>query len=242
MNDELMRKAREATRSVSSVQEELDRERDICLALTNDHCDLENEVKRLRQRIVKLNDTIVELKGSIMVFCRVRPVGQREVEELDITQAEIDRLVHYPDYNLIDFKQNTFEYDRVFSPASTQEVIYDEVEPFVRSAMGGVNLRALSTILHLSEVDDKYATTVTMSMLEVYNEKIRDLLTLDEETVDLDVRMGKTGTYVDGLGEYPIRTLDDALETIGRGAANRMVASNHVNEHSSRSHLVSLIK
>ena len=37
----------------------------------------------------------------------------------------------------------------------------------------GVNLRALSTIIHQSEVDDKYTTTVSMSMLEVYNEKIR---------------------------------------------------------------------
>lgn len=37
----------------------------------------------------------------------------------------------------------------------------------------GVNLRALSTILQLSATDDAYATTVSMSMLEVYNEKIR---------------------------------------------------------------------
>ena len=37
----------------------------------------------------------------------------------------------------------------------------------------GVNLRALSTILHLSATDDNYVTDVSMSMLEVYNEKIR---------------------------------------------------------------------
>ena len=56
------------------------------------------------------------------------------------------------------------------------------------------------------------------------------------------MRVGKLGTYVDGLSEWPIRNMEDALATIARGAANRMVASNHVNEHSSRSHLVSLIK
>jgi hypothetical protein len=127
-------------------------------------------------------------------------------------------------------------------------------------------MRALSTILHLSATDDNYATTVNMSMLEVYNEKIRcclfshhvaatvavevwhdvmwyrDLLNLEDEAADLDVRMGKQGTYVDGLSEWPVANMEDALATIGRGASNRMVASNHVNEHSSRSHLVTLIK
>ena len=136
-NEELVRQARESHRSVAGVQEELDRERDICLALTNDYREQEAEVKRLRQRIIKLNDSIVELKGSIMVFCRVRPLGQHEIEDMDLAQTDIDRLVHYPDYNLIDFKQTSFEFDRVFSPASTQEPIYDEVEPFVRSALNG---------------------------------------------------------------------------------------------------------
>jgi kinesin family member C2/C3 len=136
-NEAMKRKMREAKSSVSGVQAELDRERDICLALTNEFKLLEDEVKTLRKRIVKLNDMIVELKGSIMVFCRVRPVGRHEIEDLQVTQADIDRLVRYPDYNLIDFKQTDFEYDRVFTPASTQESIYDEVEPFVRSAMGG---------------------------------------------------------------------------------------------------------
>ena len=66
---------------------------------------------------------------------------------------------------------------------------------------------------------------------------------VDVEGVDnLDVRMGKQGTYVDGLTDWPIKTMEDALETIGRGASNRRVASNGVNEHSSRSHLVTLIK
>lgn len=67
-------------------------------------------------------------------------------------------------------------------------------------------------------------------------------MNLDEEVADLDVRMGKQGTYVDGLSEWPVSCMEDALATIGRGASNRMVASNHVNEHSSRSHLVTLIK
>lgn len=58
----------------------------------------------------------------------------------------------------------------------------------------------------------------------------------------LEIRVGKTGTFVNELSEWPVRCLEEALSLIDRGSSNRHVASNNVNEHSSRSHLVLIIK
>ena len=65
---------------------------------------------------------------------------------------------------------------------------------------------------------------------------------MDLSGEDLEVRLGKQGTYVHNLSEWPVKTVDDALELFARGQSNRQVASNNVNEHSSRSHLVILVK
>jgi kinesin family protein C2/C3 len=102
---------------------------------------------------------------------------------------------------------------------------------------------------------------VTVSVLEIYNEKIRDLLLTErdirklEETAedgsgtgggqeksrDLDIRIGKNGVFVEGLRERTVRSLTDVQSLISLANSNRQTASNNVNEHSSRSHLVVIV-
>ena len=146
----LENKVSEYKRAKSKLAIDLEREKDTSARLKSDldevrgsaesvqsiNENLTTMVKALTARIKKLNEIIVELKGSIRVFCRVRPVEFTE----DCVESEIDELVQYPDYNLIDFKKSSFEFDQVFAPSSSQETIYEEVEPFVRSAMGGLRV------------------------------------------------------------------------------------------------------
>lgn len=107
----------------------------------------------------------------------------------------------------------------------------------------GVNYRALKSILDLSRGTDEYKTDIHISMLEVYNETIWDLLSMESSADDaLDVRVGKQGVYVDMLSEWPVRCIEEALSIIDRGSDNRRTASNNVNERSSRSHLVVMVK
>lgn len=70
----------------------------------------------------------------------------------------------------------------------------------------------------------------------------RDLLTLELNADDLDIRIGKQGTFVNNLSEWPVRCVEESFSLMDRGAINRHTASNNVNEHSSRSHLVTIIK
>lgn len=81
---------------------------------------------------------------------------------------------------------------------------------------------------------------VCVSSLFIFVFIHRDLLDLSGD--DLEVRLGKQGTHVHNLSEWRVRTVDEALELFSRGQSNRQVASNNVNEHSSRSHLVILVK
>jgi len=81
----------------------------------------------------------------------------------------------------------------------------------------GVNFRALQSIFRIAaeESADGWQTKVSISMLEVYNEKIRDLLAVqatraanlakaDFDFTDLEVRLGKQGVYVEHLREIGI--------------------------------------
>lgn len=107
----------------------------------------------------------------------------------------------------------------------------------------GVNYRALKSILDLARGSDEFKTDVHISMLEVYNETIRDLLSMESSIDDsLDIRVGKQGVYVDMLSEWPVRCVEEAVSIIERGSDNRKTASNNVNERSSRSHLVVTVK
>ncbi len=72
----------------------------------------------------------------------------------------------------------------------------------------------------------------------------RDLLSLESNPTEesLEIRIGKQGTFVNNLSEWPIRCTEEAISLMERGMISRHVASNNFNEHSSRSHLVTLVK
>lgn len=91
-----------------------------------------------------------------------------------------------------------------------------------------------------------------MSYLEIYNEKVRDLLrgnnsggkkTNGAKEQTLKVREHpKTGVYVQDLSQHTVGNYDDIRELIARGNINRTTASTNMNDVSSRSHAIFTIK
>ena len=71
---------------------------------------------------------------------------------------------------------------------------------------------------------------------------IRDLLSLVATDDPLEVRVGRNGTYIDGLSEWPIRCIEEAVSLMTRAANNRAVGHADPDLHCTRSHLVHLIK
>ncbi|KAJ5818863.1 hypothetical protein N7474_004454 [Penicillium riverlandense] len=87
--------------------------------------------------------------------------------------------------------------------------------------------------------EDKNLTcTVEVSYLEIYNERVRDLLNPSNKG-NLKVREHpSTGPYVEDLAKLVVRTFDEIENLMDEGNKARTVAATNMNETSSRSHAV----
>ena len=80
---------------------------------------------------------------------------------------------------------------------------------------------------------------VTFSMMEIYNEKIRDLLNPDRKTNnDLKVRTTPKGTFVEGVKAKAVGSFDAINREMEAGTASRTVAATQMNATSSRAHTI----
>eukprot|EP00930_Biecheleria_cincta_P085956 TRINITY_DN75318_c0_g1_i1.p1 TRINITY_DN75318_c0_g1~~TRINITY_DN75318_c0_g1_i1.p1 ORF type:complete len:1379 (-),score=339.43 TRINITY_DN75318_c0_g1_i1:282-4418(-) len=89
----------------------------------------------------------------------------------------------------------------------------------------------------LEEEGTKITMTILASYLEIYQEKMFDLLINDR--TDLQVRLHPTlGPHVPGLTESPVKNIAEVRELLDFGAKNRAVGATSMNANSSRSHAV----
>lgn len=80
---------------------------------------------------------------------------------------------------------------------------------------------------------------VYCSYLEIYNEKIFDLLNYNDKISHLDIREDrKKGVYVQDLTTVCVTKEEEIFALMERGAKNRSMASTDMNERSSRSHTI----
>lgn len=83
--------------------------------------------------------------------------------------------------------------------------------------------------------------TVKVSYMEIYMEKIRDLLVPQND--NLAVHEDKQrGVYVKGLGEFYVGSVDEVYQVLERGGQSRAVAATNMNQESSRSHSIFVIE
>uniref|UniRef100_A0A672SJY3 Kinesin family member 13B n=1 Tax=Sinocyclocheilus grahami TaxID=75366 RepID=A0A672SJY3_SINGR len=90
------------------------------------------------------------------------------------------------------------------------------------------------TVQHQREEE---SFTVEVSYMEIYNEKVRDLLDPKGSRQALRVREHKVlGPYVDGLSRLAVESYKDIESLMSEGNKSRTVAATNMNEESSRSH------
>ncbi|XP_048457335.1 kinesin-like protein KIF13B [Rhincodon typus] len=91
----------------------------------------------------------------------------------------------------------------------------------------------------LQEANEEQSFTVEVSYMEIYNEKVRDLLDPKGSRHTLKVREHKVlGPYVDGLSKLAVTSYKDIESLMSEGNKSRTVAATNMNEESSRSHAV----
>ncbi|KAL8205915.1 hypothetical protein R6Q57_009466 [Mikania cordata] len=232
-----------------------------CQRLKN-RCQLECSERR------RLYNEVIELKGNIRVFCRCRPLNNDEIAKGSTSIVEFDSA-HENELKISgsDSSKKQFKFDHIFRPEDNQEAVFAETSPLVVSVLDGfnvcifaygqtgtgktftmegtaenrgVNYRTLEELFRLSdERSDIMRYQLIVSMLEVYNEKIRDLLVEDagQPAKKLDVKQSAEGTQeVPGLSEVPVYKTREVWELLKSGNRVRSVGSTIANELSSRSH------
>lgn len=153
------------------------------------------EVERLRRRV---HNAIEDLKGHLRVFCRVRPLSQKEQEmdeEVAVRMVD-DRRIELP-------RNGVFTFDGVFA-GGRQEQMFEECKDLVQSAVDGHNVtifaygqtgagktytlygtpeqegiagRAISELFQiLGRQPLSRRFVVTASMFELYRNRLVDLL------------------------------------------------------------------
>ncbi|KAL6860086.1 Kinesin heavy chain [Amphichorda felina] len=82
--------------------------------------------------------------------------------------------------------------------------------------------------------------TVRVSYMEIYMEKIRDLLAPQNDNLPVHEEKNR-GVYVKGLLEIYVSSVQEVYEVMRRGGNSRAVAATNMNQESSRSHSIFVI-
>ncbi|CAL9133197.1 unnamed protein product [Musa textilis] len=161
---------------------------------------LDVQLKELSIQRRRALNYFLDLKGNIRVFCRVRLFLPDEIRGYARRVLTSDTTKLF--LRIADDKNKQYSFDKVFHPQSTQEEVFSEIEPVIKSALDGYNVcifaygqtgtgktysmegvpsnpglvpRGIRAIFEQAS-ESNYAFQFTFSMLEIYMGTLRDLL------------------------------------------------------------------
>ncbi|EEF33851.1 kinesin-like protein KIN-14E [Ricinus communis] len=225
---------------------------------------LYKEEQVLRKRYF---NTIEDMKGKIRVFCRLRPLSEKEIaeKERNIIRSTDEFTVEHP---WKDDKSKQHVYDHVFDGSATQEDVFEDTRYLVQSAVDGYNVcifaygqtgsgktftiygsesnpgltpRATAELFKILRRDNKkFSFSLKAYVVELYQDTIVDLLLPNNvRPLKLDIKKDSKGMVsIENVTVVTISTFDELQSIIQRGFEKRHTSGTQMNEESSRSHLI----
>ena len=220
----------------------------------------------------ELHNQLEEMVGNLRVYCRLRPPKTSEKEpgmQMSVVIKGSDTVI-VTDHENDRKEDKKFTFTQVYGFDSKQEDVFKDCESLMTSVLDGFNVcifaygqsgtgktftmngtdelpglvpRAFTKIFDLvAERVDNYQHDCFVSMIEIYNENIRDLLRdpkADVSKLKYDIMKDQhVGMYVKDLTSEQCHTASHAKTLLARGDKYRSVASTGLNDVSSRSHMV----
>ncbi|AQK47024.1 Kinesin-like calmodulin-binding protein [Zea mays] len=229
--------------------------------------ELENLYKQEQVLRKRYYNTIEDMKGKIRVFCRLRPLSDKELsfEEKNIVCSPDEFTIAHP---WKDEKSKQHIYDRVFDANTSQEEIFEDTKYLVQSAVDGYNVcifaygqtgsgktftiygsdnnpgltpRATSELFRVIKRDgNKYSFSLKTYMVELYQDNLVDLLLpRNVKPLKLEIKKDSKGVVtVENATVVSISSIEELRAIISRGSERRHTAGTNMNDESSRSHLI----
>ncbi|VVA35940.1 PREDICTED: kinesin [Prunus dulcis] len=265
MHEEHLHLSREAHECADSIPE-LNKMIFAVQALVAECEDLKVKYNEEQAKRKKLFNEVQEAKGNIRVFCRCRPLSKEEMAAgcktvVDFEAAKDGCLGFLTGGST----KRSFKFDRVYTPKDDQVDVFVDASPMVVSVLDGynvcifaygqtgtgktftmegteqnrgVNYRTLEQLFEIAkERSETFSYSISVSVLEVYNEQIRDLLAISPSSKRLEIKQASEGCHhVPGIVEAKVENIKEVWSVLQAGSNARAIGSNNVNEHSSRSH------
>ncbi|CAL8164424.1 unnamed protein product [Prunus armeniaca] len=265
MHEEHLHLSREAHECADSIPE-LNKMIFAVQALVAECEDLKVKYNEEQAKRKKLFNEVQEAKGNIRVFCRCRPLSKEEMAAgcktvVDFEAAKDGCLGFLTGGST----KRSFKFDRVYTPKDDQVDVFVDASPMVVSVLDGynvcifaygqtgtgktftmegteqnrgVNYRTLEQLFEIAkERSETFSYGISVSVLEVYNEQIRDLLATAPSSKRLEIKQASEGCHhVPGIVEAKVENIKEVWSVLQAGSNARAIGSNNVNEHSSRSH------
>ncbi|KAA3456499.1 Kinesin-4-like protein [Gossypium australe] len=201
----------------------------------------------------RLYNEVQDLKGNIRVYCRIRPFlpGQSKKQTAIEYVGENGELVVSNPSKLGKDTHRLFKFNKVFSPAATQEEVFLDTQPLIRSVLDGYNV----CIFAYGQTGS--GKTYTMSGPNLSSKEdwgvnyraLNDLFQISQSrksSIIYEVGVQMVEIYNEQVRDllvidtsmHSVKSTTDVLELMNIGLMNRAVGATALNERSSRSHSI----